>query len=194
MPPGEPLGMPDRKGAFDVAGPVAAGSEGLAGRIAPAADAAAVNPDTQLRGDSLGEVLRLVVAPPAPPERVQGQRDHDLDIVVKPALPEMPPVPRAHLPGHTPRPAILEAVNQPPPAASVDEEKESRGPFDGHQPPAFARDGIVGLVPVAGQGRRGAAEGADRPFAACERLPADRAAGREQQRRNVAQKVTEDRH
>ena len=32
MPPGEPLGMPDRKGAFDVAGPVAAGSEGLAGR------------------------------------------------------------------------------------------------------------------------------------------------------------------
>ena len=148
----------------------------------------------QLRGDPLGDVFRLVIPPPATLKGVQRQRNDHLHVVVESAFTQIPPVPRAHLPGRAPRPAVLEAVDQPPPAARADEEQKARSLTDGDHAPASAHHGVVGLAPVARQRRRGAAQGADRAFAARKRLPADGAAGREQQRRDIADEVIEDRH
>ena len=165
-----------------------------AGGVAHPADAAAVDLHAQLRGDPLGDVFRLVIPPPATLKGVQRQRNDHLHVVVESAFTQIPPVPRAHLPGRAPRPAVLEAVDQPPPAARADEEQKARSLTDGDHAPASAHHGVVGLAPVARQRRRGAAQGADRAFAARKRLPADGAAGREQQRRDIADEVIEDRH
>lgn len=72
--PASPFGTAHRKGVFDVAGPLAAGLEGLAGGVAHPADAAAVDLHAQLRGDPLGDVFRLVIPPPATLKGVQRQR------------------------------------------------------------------------------------------------------------------------
>lgn len=95
------------------------GLEGLAGGVAHPADAAAVDLHAQLRGDPLGDVFRLIIPPPATLKGVQRQRNDHLHVVVESAFTQIPPVPRAHLPGRAPRPAVLEAVDQPPPAAQA---------------------------------------------------------------------------
>ena len=191
---GEPFGPTHGKGPLDIGGPFAAALEGLARGVPAPPHALPVHRNPQLRGDSLGQILRLVVAPPAPLEGVQRQRDNHIDPVVEAALAQAAPVPHPHLPGRAPSSAVLEGVDQPPPAAPVHEEEKSRGTLDGNQSPALAQHGVVGLAPVARQGRRRPAERADAPLAAYKRLPADGAAGREKQRRQVGEDITEDRH
>ena len=66
MPPFEPFGTAHRESLVHVPGALAPRLEGLTLRIALAADAPAVYLRSQLRGDPLGDVLRLVIPPPAP--------------------------------------------------------------------------------------------------------------------------------
>ena len=126
--PASRSGRRTEKRPFDVAGPLAAGFEGLAGSVARPADAAAIDLHAQLRGDPLGDVFRLVIPPVAAFEGVQRQRHDHLHGVVQAAFAQTAPVPLAHRPGRAPGAAVLEAVDQPPPAARADEKQEARKP------------------------------------------------------------------
>ena len=168
--------------------------EGLTLRIALAADAPAVYLRSQLRGDPLGDVLRLVIPPPAPLDGVQRQGHDHFHPVVQPALLQTASVPLAHRAGRAPRSAVFESADQLPPPASVNVVEKTRSPLDGQHVPALRQQGIVRLKPEPRQGRRRAAQRAHRAFALRERDAADGAARRKEKRRDVAQQVTEDRH
>lgn len=132
-------------------------ASGLRGRVAMAAERAAVDGHLQYARQTLGKVLRLVVSAPKSAQRVERHGYDHIDVGIGSCAENLTAKPFAHFAGEIPLSTILKLVNYTSIGAVFDIEKERRGVFEDGQSPQSSLHCVVDVADVAREWNSGTA-------------------------------------